>query len=154
VESTREAVCGINEILLKGGAGVSRCGPMCDSMRPHDPHAHAAPNPKRPQTASCGPMRPHAPGVSARAPSPGRARGPGLIRFAIITHYTPALPRITTHYHPLPRITHPLPTDHHPLPQHYHPLPRCYPRIAHPPEGVFFGWRRGGAAARRGSILF
>jgi hypothetical protein len=52
-----EGVCGINEILLKGGAGVSRCGPMCDSMRPHDPHAHAAPNgPKRPHAAPCGPM--------------------------------------------------------------------------------------------------
>jgi hypothetical protein len=81
------------------------------------------------------------------------AWGPGLVRFATATHchYPAAPPRIATYYHPLPRITHPLPTHYHPLPTtHYHPLPRCYPRIAHPPEGVFFGGGGGGGGGRRG----
>ena len=85
-------------------------------------------------------------------------RGTGLIRFTITTHYR----SITTHYHPLPRITTHYHTHYPPITTHYPPitahyrsitaLTRCYPRVANPPVGFFFGgWAAAAGRRRRGS---
>jgi hypothetical protein len=55
----------------------------------------------------------------------GGSRGSDLIGFSITTHCHP-LPRITTHYHALP-------THYHPLPTHYHPLATYPPITTHCP---------------------